>query len=598
MSENSQIDSFYKFLISNGYYFDKDLIENYLLSLKVKPFEILTGNSGTGKTKLSQLFAKFIDPEFIMVKPPEDYVKVKGKLNYSSWSNMGWTLEKSYFNEFIPIKEVESKCDLLVDNISAKGTITLTIQLEYENEILKKYLKKKCDDLGIKKHSKIEIPLDIHINAAGIRNIMSDDIHSSDFISLKQNSNKSAYDDCQWNIDHDFFQYTPFKKGKVDCKIIVEGICSDAKLRALFKLTFSKNEELQNYLREHDGDKVNIKLKVHDFNFENFEPKWKFVEFIKIRSNPNLEMPNKYIIVPVGANWTDNTNIIGYHNVITNDYQSTPAYELIKRAIDDPTTPYFLILDEMNLSHVERYFADFLSAIESGEEVPLYGNNESLNLPDNLFTIGTVNVDETTYMFSPKVLDRANTIEFNTLPAWDYMVSDASDDDFKGNIEYLQSPLIDSDISNLNIDDLKQILSNINYNGDILWETLAMELTVLQENLKDSSFDFGFRVINEILRFMIVAWRYENSPDEWNNWERYFDAQIKQKILPKLHGSEKAIGNVLTNLFNLCLEERNNNENPKNFDINKNNCRYYTSALKLQNMSKVLSDQRYVSFIN
>ena len=76
----------------------------------------------------------------------------------------------------------------------------------------------------------------------------------------------------------------------------------------------------------------------------------------------------------------------------------------------------------MNLSHVERYFADFLSAIESYEEIPLYGNNESLNLPDNLFTIGTVNVDETTYMFSPKVLDRANTIEFETLTAWDYMV--------------------------------------------------------------------------------------------------------------------------------------------------------------------------------
>ena len=201
-------------------------------------------------------------------------------------------------------------------------------------------------------------------------------------------------------------------------------------------------------------------------------------------------------------------------------------------------------------------------------------------------------------MFSPKVLDRANTIEFDTVTAWDYMVSDVGDNDFKGNVDYLQSPLIDSDISSLNIEDLKEILSEISYDEDNLWDTLAIELTVLQENLKDSSFDFGFRVINEILRFMVVAWRYENSPNKWNNWQRYFDAQIKQKILPKLHGSEKAIGNVLTNLFNQCLEERNNNENPKNFDINKNNCRYYTSALKLQNMSKVLSDQRYVSFIN
>lgn len=183
----------------------------------------------------------------------------------------------------------------------------------------------------------------------------------------------------------------------------------------------------------------------------------------------------------------------------------------------------------MNLSHVERYFADFLSAIESGEEIPLYGNNDTLTLPDNLFIIGTVNVDETTYMFSPKVLDRANTIEFDTLLAWDYMSSDLDEGDFNGDINYLQSPLVDSDISQSNIQELKDILSEITYMDDNLWDTLAMELTGFQEALKGSGFDFGFRVINEILRFMVVAWRYENSPEEWNNWERYFDAQIKQK---------------------------------------------------------------------
>ena len=598
MSENLQIGSFYKYLISNGYYFDKDLIENYLLSLKVKPFEILTGSSGTGKTKLSQLFVKFINPDVIDIKPPEDYVKVRGMVNFSSWSNMGWTLEKNFFKDFLPIDEFESKCDLWVDDIPASGNIGLTLQLEYTNPVLKEYLKNICDELGIEKYSKKEVPIDILINAGGIKNVMSDAIPFDDSISLTQNSNKSAYEDRQWNMDHDFFQYSPFKKGKVDCKIIVDGFSSDAKFRVLSKLTFSKNEKLQNYLKIHDGEKVNIKLKLHDFDFEEFRPKWNFIDSIKIRSDLNEEVNTKYIIVPVGANWTDNTNIIGYHNVITEEYQSAPAYELIKQAQNDRDNPYFLILDEMNLSHVERYFADFLSAIESGEEIPLYGNNESLKLPENLFIVGTVNIDETTYMFSPKVLDRANVIEFDTLPAWDYMVSELDKTDFKGDIGYLQSPLVDSLISNLNIDDLKEILSEINFNEDNLWDILAIELTTFQEALKGSGFDFGFRVINEILRFMVVAWRYENSPENWENWERYFDAQIKQKILPKLHGSEKAIGNVLTNLFNLCLEERNNNENPKNFSIDKDNCRYYTSALKLKNMSKTLSNQRYVSFIN
>lgn len=86
-----------------------------------------------------------------------------------------------------------------------------------------------------------------------------------------------------------------------------------------------------------------------------------------------------------------------------------------------------MILDEMNLSHVERYFADFISAMESrAGELHLHREGrvlprklggvadvpETLMLPRNVFVIGTVNVDETTYMFSPKVLDRANVIEF------------------------------------------------------------------------------------------------------------------------------------------------------------------------------------------
>ena len=552
MSEKSKVDSFYKFLISNGYYFDKELIENYLLSLKVKPFEILTGNSGTGKTKLSQLFAKFINGDINLKKEENNdkgYFTLKVKTNYSSWENNGWTLQKDEISSVIPINECGAKFDMVVDGISAKGDIKTLVQLYYDSEKLKQHFKDLYDENP-------NGSVDLKVSCDDLKEFISKDyIKPNGSILLKQKSNQSAFEKRQWFAHKNIFNYYPFDSGYSKCNVIVDGIKSTAKLRITPKITYKKNDELQNYLKENDGKEVDVELKIKSFDFEDFISDW---DCSKSRKTESLDVEcadSKYIIVPVGANWTDNTNIVGY-------------------------------------------YADFLSAIESYEEIPLYGNNESLNLPDNLFTIGTVNVDETTYMFSPKVLDRANTIEFETLTAWDYMVSDTSDDDFKGNIDYLQSPLIDSEISNLNIDDLKQILSNINYNGDTLWETLAMELTVLQENLKDSSFDFGFRVINEILRFMIVAWRYENSPDEWNNWERYFDAQIKQKILPKLHGSEKAIGNVLTSLFNLCLEERNNNENPKNFDINKNNCRYYTSALKLQNMSKVLSDQRYVSFIN
>ena len=132
--------------------------------------------------------------------------------------------------------------------------------------------------------------------------------------------------------------------------------------------------------------------------------------------------------VSIGADWTNREPLLGYPNALKNDEYVMPesgVLQLLMRANKDQSKPYFLILDEMNLSVVERYFADFLSAMESGEKIKLWDGNEkktdknkyipaSIELPKNVFIIGTINVDETTYMFSPKVLDRANVIEFKS----------------------------------------------------------------------------------------------------------------------------------------------------------------------------------------
>ena len=605
-NKNINAYSFYKYLISNGYYFDKKLIEDYLVSLKVKPFTILTGNSGTGKTKLSQLFAKYISSEIInkdseSKEVEEKYVNVKGKLNYSSWKQQGWTLEKGHFENYFPLKDCEKLLPVLINDIPTEGQMMIGIQLFYDSVDLKNHMKSLFDKNDLKgRYNKNTPEINIKINCNGLKELLDDYNEIDNFVMLEQNSNKSAYENGNWMLNMKIFEYLPFKKGFVPCKIIIDGIKSSAKLRITPRFRFTKTEDIINVLTENKGQKVELKLKMDNKDIKNFKPQWDCDKpeenMKKIETNEGAD--DKYIIVPVGANWTDNTNIIGYYNVITNEYQSTPAYDFIQKAENDSGNPYFLILDEMNLSHVERYFADFLSAIESKEEIPLYGEDRTIKLPENIFIIGTVNVDETTYMFSPKVLDRANTIEFDTLDAIDYMNNNINTKDFNGNIEYLQSPLIDSNISDLNIEELKEILFNITYEGNSLWDILAKELTIFQKTLKSSGFDFGFRVINEILRFMIVSWKYENSPTEWDNWQRYFDAQIKQKILPKLHGSEKAIGEVLIKLFNNCLNNRENNENPKNFKIETENARYPSSAIKLQNMAKVLSQQRYVSFIN
>lgn len=363
-----------------------------------------------------------------------------------------------------------------------------------------------------------------------------------------------------------------------------------------------------------------------------------------------------YEIVPVGANWTDNKNLLGFYNVLTEEYNETQTFKLIKRALKDKENPYFLILDEMNLSHVERYFADFLSAMESSESIPLYVKtiheddfkeycieieeeyshklsdedrerilkeyfshertdiqvissdsimsiSESINLPENLFVIGTVNVDETTYMFSPKVLDRANVIEFETESPNDFM----NPDDEKKNADEKLNELTKFNNFKCNFDDLETKLKSVKLNEDNLWNKISNELDEIYTILKSSGFDFGYRVIKEILRFMYVAEEYDKNIGE--NWQRYFDAQIKQKILPKLHGSETVLDTTLLELLEHCSKDHikvnefdfSDKKTYENYFKGNNwedNFKYPSSAKKIKDMLVVLTKQRYVSFIN
>ncbi|MGB9980114.1 MrcB family domain-containing protein [Methanobacterium sp.] len=318
-------------------------------------------------------------------------------------------------------------------------------------------------------------------------------------------------------------------------------------------------------------------------------------------------------IIPVGANWTENRHVLGFYNVITKEYMKSDALELILEARKEKNKdkPFFLILDEMNLSHVERYFADFLSAMESGEKIPLHKSNDEENkkegikipknikIPENLFVIGTVNVDETTYMFSPKVLDRANVIEFSTSSAKNYMLNGFHQEELKGNVEYIENPLSNIRLRKERIGDMREYMGDVNtQDGEKVWNLLSEELNKFQETLKKAGFDFGFRVIDEILRFMYVAWVYHDEREDWD-WQRYFDAQIKQKMLPKIHGSQRTLETVLIELFEHCCFEKSE-KSPRNFGdmlSNEDIC-YHSSALKLQEMDKVLYEQRYVAFIN
>ena len=581
-TEELEYESFYEYLNSKGFMFDKETIENYLLSLKVKPFAILTGNSGTGKTKLSQLFAKFIYERNIFKKKNIGTTKdidseyITFKTNDVRINEKFFGLSKKTICALLKgVEKYEGTIDVSFNEIESTEQIYLSLLAGSSDQKLLEHLN-SLDDFS---------DIEIKISKKDLKNTFLNNLNRNkkDVISFERKKGEMNL----WCLPKKQLHHFLPIKNKYSWNAIVDGIETTIQFwvhDVEITLISPEDGDLREYINQKDKDDIfHIKVDLNSFKSFNNEVS-SDINFLSGSSNSELE---NYKIIPVGANWTENRNIVGYYNVITDEYQATPAYDLIKQA-EDNDEAHFLILDEMNLSHVERYFADFLSAIESGEKIPLYGQ-EPLVLPSNLFIIGTVNVDETTYMFSPKVLDRANVLEFEVPSAKDYILGKIKNDAPSGDISYLEDPLKDSEIREYDIDELYEILKDVESNGENFWEILSNELDEFQEILKSSGFEFGFRVINEIIRFMIVAWRYEGEPSDWTNWERYFDAQIKQKILPKLHGSEKIIGDTLSKLYQKCLESAFNSEET---------AKYPKSAKKIKEMIDVLKKQRYVSFIN
>lgn len=275
-----------------------------------------------------------------------------------------------------------------------------------------------------------------------------------------------------------------------------------------------------------------------------------------------IGVENTVNVVPVGADWTNNEKLLGYPNALDPAKYVMPDTGVLKLMLDaneNPDLPFFLILDEMNLSHVERYFADFLSTMESNDGIiELYDSGKryaengreippSFKFPKNLFVIGTMNVDETTYMFSPKVLDRAQVIEFR--------VSEKEMSDFLG---APGNPKID-DLAGKGAAyaeaflDLAAERKMKQPTGDELTK-VKDALAAVFPSLAELGAEFGYRSAIEILTF--VAYYLEASgykkltgTPQKDCLKAAIDAGMLQKLLPKLHGSLNRLGPVLDALI-------------------------------------------------
>lgn len=285
-----------------------------------------------------------------------------------------------------------------------------------------------------------------------------------------------------------------------------------------------------------------------------------FAEYLEWESD---EGKKNWVIIPVGADWADNTKILGYYNPLAEDgngkYEKTKIVELIEEANRHKEIPYFVILDEMNLSHVERYFSDFLSHMETPDTpFELEGYTRRLDYPENMFVVGTVNIDETTYMFSPKVLDRANVIEFKPQKEDVFKVfsaagtvgkmvpvNDGSAQAFLKLAKEIRTGkfAVDEDLTHYYTDvDGDFTGSNLDYVEGVFSD--------IYEIVQKYDFEFAFRTVKEIRNYIAAA--YELLEKTEFNLNQIIDEQLLQKILPKIHGNKKEIGQMLEELTGLC----------------------------------------------
>ena len=317
--------------------------------------------------------------------------------------------------------------------------------------------------------------------------------------------------------------------------------------------------------------------------------------------NENGTVPGNYCLVEVKSNWHDSTELLGYYSALSGRYELTDFIRFVYKAIKNETVPFFLCLDEMNLAPVEQYFAEYLSVLETRKNVggkiqtqPLlkkevfancalykketeesnphmtsdgtlqvskalysekdaeiisYLKDNGLSLPDNLFVIGTVNMDDTTHQFSRKVIDRAFTIEMNG-----GNMADMFNDESKLLLEYRN----EDDVVPLATFRPKfvrayEVLDDVRYAKYA--ETIKTKIPELLGNsdgtadedsingvLNNTPFRVSYRVQNELVLYLSVLIEQAGYPEEIDSLiGEAVLAILLEKVLPRVQGEQKQL---------------------------------------------------------
>ncbi|TCN26314.1 MrcB family domain-containing protein [Mesobacillus foraminis] len=299
------------------------------------------------------------------------------------------------------------------------------------------------------------------------------------------------------------------------------------------------------------------------------------------------EENGQFALIPIRPDWNDGSDLLGYVD-IKGEFKKGPLTKVIERAKENPTLPYFVLLDEMNLARVEYYFSDILSVMESrkwkdGEMVSsnLLSRETAgidLKLPNNLYIIGTVNMDETTHPFSKKVLDRANTIEFNRVDL--------------GNLDFLkeQEEVESISIGHERLSSKYLHLKDVYQSHQALVERTTEELVKINKSLELINAQVGYRVRDEICFYLAY-----NEEGSLLDDDEAMDHCILQKILPRIAGSDSRVDQLLRQLYQQ-FTGKLYEEDQDSYEADLKTARYRNSATKVLEMLRRLRDDGFTSF--
>lgn len=293
------------------------------------------------------------------------------------------------------------------------------------------------------------------------------------------------------------------------------------------------------------------------------------------------QKPSNFEMLQVKPNWHDSSDLIGYVTRISGDpiFVAGDFLKFIAKAWENPSIPYFLCLDEMNLAPVEQYFAEYLSVVESrkkkgnkiltdpilnkcadewyriltlelteDDEVRAQFLKEGICIPQNLIVVGTVNMDETTFSFSRKVLDRAMTIEMNQVDLERGLTNKYETIGKLGYAELIGEAVEAVDVYSMN---------------KIVCDTVIKFLQSVNAKLENTPFKIAYRTRNEFLLYVINNLPYNIDKKRGQLDEKYviaraLDEITSMKILSRIEGDETKVSldflNELKSTIKNCLE--------------------------------------------